>query len=399
MGTGADVGMINVFQPSLGERELAAVREVFESNWIGKGAKTEQFESAFAKHVGAPRSSVASMNSCTEATFLAMELAAIGPGDEVVLPTVSFVGAANAIASRGARPIFCDVDPHTLNPSAADIEQVLTNRTRAVLVLHYGGYPGDIVRIAELCRARGLLLIEDAAIAVASTVDGRACGTFGDMGVWSFDHVKILVTVDGGMLYVRDPELAARAPKLAYFGMEQKSGYDQALNARTRWWDFEVSAFGRRSVTNDVLAAVGSVQLARLPEFVARRREIARRYDSALAGIDGLRCPPPLPAGHESSYYMYWVQMAAGIRDDIARDLYERGIYTTFRYAPLHRIGAYGSTAVLPHAEAATAQTLLLPLHQALTDADVDQTVEALTECLSRRSRGKRAARRPAPAG
>lgn len=384
--------MINVFQPSLGDRELDAVREVFASNWIGRGERTKTFEERFARHIGVAPHHVTSTNSCTEATFLAMELAGVGPGMDVVLPTVSFVGVGNAIASRGARPVFCDVDPRTLNPTVADVEAALTPRTRAVVLLHYGGYPGDVARIAELCRERGILLIEDAAIGVASRVDGRACGTFGDMGVWSFDHGKILVTVDGGMLYCRDPELAARAPKLAYLGLEQISGYDQALRQHTRWWEFEISSFSRRSVTNDVCSAVGLVQLERLPGFVARRRQIAERYDQGLADVEGLRCPPPLPPGHESSYYMYWIQLEGGIRDALARDLYERGIYTTFRYPPLHRVKAYGSTAVLPNAEDAAARTLLLPMHQALTDDEVDRVVTAVRECVRARLATRRAA-------
>lgn len=378
--------LINVFQPSLGEPELAAVREVFESNWIGRGARTERFEAEFAGHLGVGRQHLTSTNSCTEATFLAVELAGIGPGDEVVLPTVSFVGAGNAVAASGARPVFCDVDPRTLNPTVADVAAALTPRTRAVLILHYGGFPGEVAGIAALCRDRGLLLIEDAAVAVASRVDGRACGTFGDLGVWSFDHGKILVTVDGGMLYARDPGLAAQAPARAFLGLAQRSGYDQARRAGDRWWEFEVTSFSRRSVTNDVLAAVGSVQLARLPGFVARRRQIAQRYDRGLAGLPGLRCPPPLPAGHESSYYLYWVQFDGGIRDAVARDLYANGIYTTFRYPPLHRVAAYRSSARLPGAEAAAERTLLLPIHQALTDAEVDRVVGAVRDSLRART-------------
>ncbi|WP_328617939.1 DegT/DnrJ/EryC1/StrS family aminotransferase [Amycolatopsis sp. NBC_00355] len=384
--------MINVMQPALGERELAAVREVFESNWIGRGARTQEFESSFARHIGVDAAHVTSTNSCTEATFIAMELLEVGPGDEVVLPTASFVGAGNAIASRGAKPVFCDVDEATLNPSVSHVEAVLTERTKAVLILHYGGYPGEVAQIAELCRSRGVHLIEDAAVAIASTVDGQACGTFGDMGVWSFDHGKIVVTVDGGMLCVRDPELAARAPKIAYLGMEQRSGYDQAMRAQTRWWDFDVTSFSRRSTTNDVLAAVGNVQLSRLPEFIDRRREVAEAYDAGLSSVSGLRVPPPLPAGHTSSYYMYWLQFEGGIRDEVARDLYELGVYTTFRYPLLHQVPAYGSDAVLPGAEAAADKTLLLPMHQSLSDADVDRVISAVQECTGRRTGIARAA-------
>ncbi|MGW5051333.1 DegT/DnrJ/EryC1/StrS family aminotransferase [Actinokineospora sp. NPDC004072] len=378
--------LINVMQPSLGDQELAAVRAVFESNWIGRGPRTAEFETRFAEHIGVGREHVTSTNSCTEATFIAMELLGVGPGDEVVLPSVSFVGAANAVCSRGARAVFCDVDPHTLNPTAAHIEAALTPRTKAVVVLHYGGHPGDIVAIAQLCRDRGVKLVEDAAIAIDSRVDGQACGTFGDVGVWSFDHGKIVVTVDGGMLYLRDPELAARAPKVAYLGMEQRSGYDQAMRAHTRWWDFDVTSFSRRSTTNDVLTAIGNVQLSRLPEFIARRREVAEQYDAGLADLPGLRRPPALPAGHTTSYYMYWVQLDPAVRDDVARDLYQRGVYTTFRYPLLHRIPAYGAQAELPGADAAAASTLLLPMHQALSDADVARVVDAVRASVTART-------------
>ncbi len=391
------MNMINVMQPALGEQELEAVRKVFASNWVGRGPQTNDFETSFARHIGVDRPHVTSVNSCTEATFIAMELLGIGPGDEVVLPTVSFVGAGNAIAASGARAVFCDVDEATLNPTVADIEAVLTERTKAVMILHYGGYPGAVKEIARLCQDRGLKFIEDAAVAIASTVDGQACGTFGDIGVWSFDHGKIVVTVDGGMLCVRDPELAAQAPKIAYLGMEQRSGYDQAMRAQTRWWDFDVTSFSRRSTTNDVLTAIGNVQLSRLPEFIARRREVAEAYDAGLTGLPGFRVPPPLPDGHTTSYYMYWLQFEDGIRDAIARDLYERGVYTTFRYPLLHQIEAYGSDAVLPHAEAAAQKTLLLPMHQGLSDEDVERVVTAVRECVAARVGGGQVVDLPVP--
>jgi aminotransferase len=382
---GGGGSVINIFQPSLGDAELAAVREVFASNWLGRGARTEEFETRFAGHLGVRRDHVVSTNSCTEATFMAMELAGVGPGDEVVLPTVSFVGAGNAVAATGARPVFCDVDPRTLNARVSDLEAVFTPRTKAVLLLHYGGYPGEIAQIAELCRDQGILLVEDAACSPASSVDGRACGTFGDMGVWSFDHGKIVVTVDGGMFYARDPELAAKAAKRFYFGLEQVSGFSQAQLADARWWDFDVSSFSRRSITNDVLAAIGCVQMDRMADFLRRRGEIAARYDKDLTGLSGVLVPPPLPPGHVGSNYLYWIQIDGGIRDVVAKDLYERGIYTTFRYRQLHQVPAYGADVRLPNAEHAAMVTLCLPQHQALTDRDLDLTITALYEAVTTR--------------
>ncbi|MBW4722036.1 DegT/DnrJ/EryC1/StrS family aminotransferase [Saccharothrix obliqua] len=376
--------MINVFQPSLGEEELAAVREVFAGNWIGRGPRVAAFETAFADHLGVGREHVTSMNSCTEATFTALRLAGVGPGDDVVLPSVSFVGAANAVAAHGARPVFCDVDPRTLNPAVADVARAATPATRAVVVLHYGGYPGEVAGIARWCADRGIPLVEDAANAPASTVDGRACGLFGDFGVWSFDHGKIATAVDGGMFYARDPELVRRARKLAYLGLEEVSGHERAARAADRWWEVEVTSFSRRSVLNDVLAAIGAVQLRRLPEFLARRAEVVDRYDAALAGVPGVVTPPALPPGHRTSYYFYWVQFDSGVRDAVAADLYRAGVYTTFRYPPLHRVPRYGSAAVLPGAERAAEHTLNLPLHQGLSDEDVDRVVRELRAALER---------------
>lgn len=370
--------MINVFQPSLGEEELAALSEVFASNWLGHGPRTSEFEALFADHLGADAGSLLFLNSCTAGLFLATELLELGPGDDVVLPSVSFVAAANAIAATGARPVFCDVDPHSLNPTAEHVERALTSRTKAVMVLHYGGHPGDIARIADLCTERGLILIEDAACAVASSADGRACGTFGDIAVWSFDAMKVLVTGDGGMMYVRDPELARRARVLAYHGLERSNGFANA-KVSARWWELDVQGFGRRVIGNDLTAALGTVQLRKLPESLARRRAVAEAYDELLAQTEGVRLPPPLPAGHSTSYYFYWVQMDPLIRDKVAATLLEQDIYTTFRYPPLHRVPVYGAEPVeLPGTDEAAENTLLLPIHQALSDAETRKVADAL---------------------
>ncbi|MBL0804023.1 DegT/DnrJ/EryC1/StrS family aminotransferase (plasmid) [Streptomyces sp. WA1-19] len=378
--------MINVFQPALGEEELRAVAEVFADNWPGHGPRTQKFEAEFAHHIGADPDHVLFLNSCTSGLFLAVQMLGLGPGDEVVLPSAAFVAAANAVAASGARPVFCDVDPRTSNATAAHVEQALTPRTKAVLVLHYGGSPGDVEAVARLCRSRGLPLIEDAACAVASRVGDTACGMFGDIAVWSFDSAKVLVTGDGGMLHARSPELARKARTLAYHGLRHDSGF-AAARVSPRWWELELETFGRRVVGNDLTAAIGSVQLAKLPANVARRTRIARRYDELLAGAEEIQLPPALPAGHVSSHYFYWVQMPPEIRDGVAADLLDQGIYTTFRYPPLHRLPAYGATGTeLPGTDQVNERTLLLPLHQGLDDSDVRTVAEALREAAARRA-------------
>lgn len=373
--------MINVFQPLIGAEELEVVGEVFASGWLGHGKRTKAFEAAFAEHLGARPEQVLAINSCTAGLFLAMDLLEIGEGDEVVLPSVCFLAAGNAIAAHGATPVFCDVDPRTLNPTPEHIAAKLTERTKAVLVLHYGGYPGDIAAISELCRDRGIPLVEDAACAPASSVDGKACGTFGDIAMWSFDAMKIMTTGDGGMLYVRDPEVAHRARRLIYHGLEQSSGFTKA-KVSGRWWELDVRDFGGRLIGNDLTSAIGLVQLGKLPEFVQRRKEIVAAFDRELADVPGLELPPALPEGHESSYYFYWVQMDAEIRDAVAHRLYEAGVYTTFRYPPLHKVPAYGSAEVLPGTDRASDRTLCLPLHQGLDEADVATVVSELRKAI-----------------
>ncbi|MGW7022511.1 DegT/DnrJ/EryC1/StrS family aminotransferase [Streptomyces decoyicus] len=378
--------MINIFQPSLGQEELEALAEVFESNWLGHGPRTRAFEAEFADHIGVPAGNVLFLNNATAGLFLATELLGLGPGDDVVLPSVSFVSAANAIAATGARPVFCDIDPRTLNPTAADIESVLTPRTKAVVVLHYGGHPGEIRGIAELCRGRGIPLIEDAACAVASRAEGKACGTFGDLAVWSFDAMKTLVTGDGGMLYVRDDTLMTMARRLAYHGMGQASGFSSA-RVSARWWELDVQGFGQRIIGNDITATLGSVQLRKLPRFIDARRRTAERYDELLADIEGVALPPGVPEGHISSHYFYWIQVDRRIRDQVAADLLDAGIYTTFRYPPLHKVPAYKASAELHATDVASEVTLLLPLHQGLSDQDVQQVADELRKSVGNRRR------------
>ena len=370
--------MINVFQPSLGGEELEAVRRVFQSNWLGKGRLTGQFEEAFASHLGVPRKHLRSSNSCTEGLFLSLKLLDVGPGDEIVMPSISFVASANAAVERGAKPVFCDVDRRTLNATAQTIEAVLTPRTKAVMLIHYGGLPAEMNPILELLRPRGIRVIEDSACSVASTYRGRACGTLGDIGVWSFDPAKILVTGDGGMVFTADPEMARRAELELYLGLGSQSGFSSSTSSR--WWEFDVECDGRRGITNDICSAIGLEQIKKLRTFLDRRREIDRIYRRELAHLDWLILPPEVPDYCCTSYYFHWIQVSGdGRRDRLASYLRDKGIYTTFRYHPLHRVAFYGHAGrSLPSTERAAEETLLLPIHQSLDDSDVQQILEAI---------------------
>lgn len=372
--------MINVFQPSLGKEEIAAIRKVFKSNWLGKGPITDQFEESFAKHIRVDKDLVNSINSCTEGLFQSMEVLNITTGDEVVLPTVSFVGAANAIVKSGARPVFCDVDPRTLNPTAEMIAEKITLRTRAIMVIHYGGYPCDMDGIMELAEDRGVNVIEDCACAVATQYKSKPVGTIGHIGIWSFDSMKTMVTCDGGMMWCRRKEHADWLKRNINFGMDFSSGMSKSESVDRNWWEFDVQQAGRRAIINDLTATLGLVQLGKLPKIVEWRNLVHNSYNVELADT-GLVLPPILPDDCKATYYLYWVQLDK--RDELAQYLRKKGIYSTFRYYPLHKVKYYNAWADLPNAEKAAKTTLCIPIHQSLSLEDVEYICDTIKEFMN----------------
>ena len=372
--------MIPVFSNTLGDEELKVVSAVFKTRWVGKGRQCDAFEREFAKHLGVPQ--VLLFNNCTAAIYVGVRALGIAPGDEVIISTVNFVATASAVIDIGATPIFADVDPRTLNILPGEIERLKTKRTKAVFLLHYGGHPCSMDEIRTVC-GDGITIIEDSANSVSSSYKGKMCGTLGDVGFWSFDAMKILVMTDGGALYLRDDDALEHAKVYRYFGLAPKttSGMDAMGEKRTKWWEYELAVTSGRFISNDVLAAIGRVQLKKLPGFIARRKQIWEYYQRELASVPGLECPPePLP-DTTSSYYLYWIQVPKE-RDELAMYLADNGVYTTFRYYPLHLVNYYEAKCSLLNAEQVNETTLNLPLHQNLTDDDVQRIVDLVKRFL-----------------
>lgn len=368
--------MIRIFQPTLGSEELDAVAEVFADQWPGPGPRVKSFERAFAAYVGVGPVQMMAVTSCTEGLFQSVAALEFAATAEVILPTISFIGAAHAVRASGAILRLVDVDPFTLNPRPEHIEKALNSRTGAILLLHFGGRLEWIRDIAELARTRDVILIEDTACALGGRQNGVSYGTFGDIGVWSFDSMKLLVTGDGGMIRVGDPELRQRVYDRTHMG-GVRPGHEGAGSGRSRWWEVNPTCVGRLSFMNDLTASIGLVQLRRLDGFIQRRREIARMYDKAFGEATWIRLPPPADDGVP---YFYWIQTPAEVRDELALYLRERDIYTTFRYWPLHRTALYGDGGSYPGADLASETTLLLPVHQNLSDSDVAQIIDSVIE-------------------
>src|SRR5260221_4161124 len=277
-----------MFQPTLGQDEITAIAEVFADDWPGAGPRVKAFEKAFAAYIGAESEQMIGVTSCTEGLFQIVAGLEPGPSTEIMLPTISFIGAAHAVRASGARVRLVDVDPVTLNPLLEHVEQALTAQTTAILFLHFVGRLDWIQDIATLAKARNVVLIEDSACALGGRCNGHSYGTFGDIGVWSFDAMKLLVTGDGGMMRIRDDALRQQVFQRVTLGGVRR-GLEDARRGGAGWWELNPVAWGRWSSMNDLEAAIGLVQLRRIDSFMDRRRQIVRAHNSAFAPIPWLR--------------------------------------------------------------------------------------------------------------
>jgi dTDP-4-amino-4,6-dideoxygalactose transaminase len=371
--------MINIFQPSLGEEELSLVKDVFASNWIGMGNYVKEFEKAFANHLKAYPDNFLSTTSCSEGIFLSAYLFSFTIDDEIIAPAISFMAVGSSVLMSNAKIVLCDVDKRTCNTTAELIEKKITSKTKAIILNHYGGYPCDMDPIMELCKTHGVIVIEDSACATKSFYKGQACGTIGDMGLWSFGPTKIICTGDGGMIYLKSHELVEIAKERLYHGLpaRQKSGTDSASSGKNDWWEIQINRFGNRSIMNNIAGALGVAQLKKLDAFLERRKYIFDCYMSEFSKQSWLSLPLRINDDCTSSYYFYFVSLKK--RDHLARFLLEHDIYSTFRYWPLHKINYFKiDKQQLPNSDYISNNMLNLPLHQSLSDDDVSKVIDTV---------------------
>ena len=372
--------MINLFQPSLGTDELNLIEQVFKSNWIGKGSLVNDFEIKFAAMLQNESGNFLSTTSCTEAIFLSSKLFNFTDDDEVIIPTISFPSIGSAVLESNAKIVFCDVDRRSLNVTPDNINKVISNKTKAVYITHYGGIPCDMDAITKLCQKHNIIVIEDSACAIRSFYKGQACGTIGDMGMWSFDAMKALSTADGGMMYIKDIGKRIEAEEALYLGLpvKSKSGLDSSSENISNWWEFEMNRTGRRAIMNNVTAAMGLCQLNKLDIFINKRKNIFDKYYKELEGVGDIELPPAPEFEYISSYYFFWIQTQH--RDELAKFLLDNDIYTTFRYWPLNKVQLFAkySKDDYPNSDYAATKTLNIPLHQSLTNDDVNYIIRSI---------------------
>ncbi|MCA0310347.1 MAG: DegT/DnrJ/EryC1/StrS family aminotransferase [Proteobacteria bacterium] len=374
-------------RPDIGEAEIDAVARAMLSGWVTTGPETRAFEQEFAAYLGGGVQAIA-VNSATAGLHLALEAIGVGPGDEVIAPTLTFTATVEVARYLGADARLVDVDPVTLNIDPAAIEAAITPRTKAILPVHYGGLACDMAAIFAIARRHGLQVVEDAAHALPATSGSVLVGQLASAAaVFSFYANKTMTTGEGGMVVTHDDALAMRMRVMRLHGIS-RDAFDR-FSSRTPAWYYEIVAPGFKYNLTDMAAALGRVQLARLPAFVQRRQQLAARYRRELADLP-LVLPADAPAGETHAWHLFVLRLsdaARVTRDELIQRLSDAGIGTSVHYVPLHRQPywqhRYGLTPQqFPHAERAYQRMLSIPLFTAMSDDEQGRVIAALKAIL-----------------
>jgi dTDP-4-amino-4,6-dideoxygalactose transaminase len=372
--------------PSIGDGEVDAVVSVLESGWLTTGPRVRELEAAMAAYTGA-RFAIA-LNSCTAALHLSLLAAGVGPGDEVITTPLTFCATANAIIHTGATPVFADIARDTMNLDPAAVEAAITERTIAIIPVHFAGRPADMSALRALAARHDLVVIDDAAHALGAQIEDRRIGSIADLSCFSFHATKNATTGEGGMVTTDSAAWADRIRILALHGMSRDAW---ARYTRDGSPHYEVVAAGFKYNMMDIQAALGLQQLARFDALQQRRARIWQRYDEALVGLPIHRplWPEPRTVHARHLYTILVDRDECGVtRDELIAALRERGIGTSVHFRALHLHPFYAANqgrgrGAFPHAEYVSDRTLSLPLWADMPDEAVTRVVEALTELLA----------------
>ncbi|MFH1741618.1 MAG: DegT/DnrJ/EryC1/StrS aminotransferase family protein [bacterium] len=365
--------LIPVFRPSITDEEIQAVSEVLRSGWLGLGPKTKEFEDALKAYFGVPE--VVALNSGTAALHLALRVLDIGPGDEVIVPTITFVSTAHVVEYCGAHVVFADIDEETLCVNPDDVRRKISGKTKAIFAVHYGGHPCEMDHLSDLAGARNVHLIEDAAHACGAIYRDIKIGALSLLTCFSFHAVKNLTCGEGGAISTTNPLFGRKLRELRWLGIS-KDTFSRSEVERVYAWQYWVSELGYKYHLHDIGAAIGLVQLKRLEENNKKRRKIVERYNEAFKSHGWIERPPERPEV-SSSWHIYHIKVPA--RDRLVAHLKRREIAPGVHYYPIHMHPYYASRdSQCPVAEEIWKRILTLPLYPDMTDEEIERVIDGV---------------------
>jgi perosamine synthetase len=373
-------------RPSLGDDEIRAVADVLKAGWLTAGKKTAEFETAFADFVSSPHA--VAVNSATSALHLALIAAGVSEGDEVLVPAMTFASTAGVVRYLGARPVLVDIERDTHLMDAGKIEERITERTRAIIPVHYGGQPCDMDAICGIARSRGLHVVEDAAHSLPARYRGRPIGSVGDFTCFSFYATKTITTGEGGMICTVDGKRAARMRRLRTHGIDRDAW---SRLESSRFWQYDVAELGYKYNTTDIAAAMGIEQLKRAESMREARRRIAGRYDAAFRGVPGLDLYVVRP-DRESAWHLYPLRIdPEGLsigRDRFIEELERRGVGVSVHFIPIYEFTYYKGLgydgAGCDGCRWVFERTLSLPIYPSMGDGEIDHVAESVLGIVKR---------------
>lgn len=373
-----DLPFVQVSGSDIGPAELAAVARVFETGYLGMGAEVAAYEQELTELFCRPAVCVA---TGTAALHLAVQACGIGPGDEVIVPSFTYVASYQAISATGAAPVSAEINPATLTLDPTDVRARITPRTRAIMPVHYASGVADMSELSAIAREYGLRVIEDAAHAFGTDTPQGMVGSFGDIACFSFDPIKNITSGEGGCVVTSDEQVLERVRDARLLGV---MGDTTARVRQTRLYQYDVEGQGWRYHMSNIMASIGRVQLARLPEFAAKRRDCARLYQAAFSAVEAIEL---IPLDYDTVVpHVFVIRLRdTSTRDDLRRRLAdEYRIGTAIHYHPNHLLSFYGGgQQSLPITEKEAGRVLTIPLHTRMTTRDVDRVIAAILKIVS----------------
>ncbi len=367
---------IPVFAPSIGEDTKKHLEDALNVGWLGMGALTKEFEDRISEFLNLENRFVVTTNTGTSALHIALRVANIGPGDEVITPSFNYVADHQAIKMTGADVVMCDIEEDNLGMDYEKVEELITNKTKAIIPLHFAGIPCNQKKIFKMAEKYDLRVIEDAMHAFGTTIDGEKIGSYGDITCFSFDPVKIITSIDGGCVVVNTKEEAQRLQKLRLLGVD-KDTTERYKNKRS--WDYDVISEGYRYHLTNIMASVGISQIKKINTFITNRQKICQEYNQAFKEIKGLKIPQT--DFTNISPFIYSLRILNDQRDDLIKHLDMLEIDVGIHFIPVHKHKYFSNSRFgnMEITEQVVKEVLTLPLHSNMKINQIQRIVEGIT--------------------